>query len=218
MSGPPRLRANALLLWVFFGLIMPLHASADVFARDDIITDPVWQRFSVCYDNGCSSLSQVSLTPEQWEQVCALFFPPAETAAEERGRIRAAIALMERFVGDATGTWRDKGGTFNFGTGGQMDCIDESINTSLYLTMFYKYGMLRHHLVHDRATRGWFIFGWPHTTAVILEQARNALWAVDSWFLDNGEPPFILPLDVWKRGWKPNDCADCVTGAAEKPN
>lgn len=199
----------------FFWVLLPLYARADVFGRDDIITDPSWQRFSVCYDNGCRSLDHVSLTEQQWEQLRALFAPPAETAAEERQRIRAAIALMETFVGAATGTWRDKGGTFNFRMAGQMDCVDESINTSLYLTLFHKYGMLRHHRVHDRATRGWFIFGWPHTTAVIREDAGNALWAVDSWFLDNGNPPFILPLDVWKKGWKPKACADCVAGAAE---
>ena len=201
--------------WLLFGLLLPLHARADVFPRDDIISDPTWQRFSVCYDNGCRSLAYVSLTRQQWEQVRAIFFPLANTAAEERQHIRAGIALMEKFAGAATGTWRDKGGTFNFSSAGQMDCIDESINTTLYLTMFYKYGLLRHHHVADRATRGWFIFGFPHTTAVIHEDARNADWAVDSWFLDNGEPPFILPLDVWKNGWKPATCADCPLDAPE---
>lgn len=107
-----------------------------------------------------------------------------------------------------TGTWRDKGGTFNGGEG-QMDCIDESINTTLYLTMLQKFGLMRLHRVEDRATRGWFLAGWPHTTAVISEIAMNRengtyrLWAVDSWFLDNGEPPFILPLETWKAGWEP---------------
>lgn len=197
------------LFCLLFGLLLPLNARADVFTRDDIITDPTWERFSVCYDNGCHSLAYVSLTPQQQQQVRAIFLPLANTAGEERRRIRAGIALMEKFAGDATGTWGDKGGTSIFGGTGQMDCIDESTNTSLYLTMFYKYGMLRYHHVADRATRGWFIFGWPHTTAVIHEDARNVDWAVDSWFLDNGEPPFILPLDVWKSGWKPADCAHC---------
>lgn len=213
------MRFTFLAPWVCCGLLLlPPHASADVFVRDDIITDPEWQRFSVCHDNGCSSLSYVSLTRQQWDQLRALFFPPAETAAEERERVRAAIALMEKFVGAATGTWRDLGGTFNFGRSGQMDCIDESINTSLYLTLFYKYGMLRHHRVDDRVTRGWFVFGWPHTTAVMREDARNVLWAVDSWFLDNGEPPFILPLEAWKKGWKPGDCFDCPASARDKAN
>ena len=210
------MQTSRLAPWMLFGLLLPLHARAHIFPRDDIITDPTWQRFSVCYDGGCHSLAYVSLTQRQWKQVRAIFFPLAETAVEERRHIRAGIALMEKFAGDATGTWRDKGGTFNFGSTGQMDCTDESINTTLYLTMFYKYGMLRFHHVADRATRGWFIFGWPHTTAVVHEDARNEDWAVDSWFLDNGEPPFILPLDEWKKGWRPTACADCPPGAPEE--
>ena len=195
--------------WLMFALFLPLHAAADVFPREDIITAPTWQRFSVCYDHGCTSLAVVALKEEQWGALRAIFFPPAASAAEERERIGASIALMETFVGEATGTSRDKGGTFNFGPDGQMDCIDESVNTTLYLTLFQSSGLLRHHQVVDRATRGWFLFGWPHTTAVIRETASKSLWAVDSWFLDNGEPPAILPLKRWKSGWVPGQCIDC---------
>jgi hypothetical protein len=186
------------------GVFSPL-ASAEVFERDDVITDPTWQRFSVCYDNGCRSLAHAALTEAQWDQVQAAFHPAAESAAEERERLRDAIALMEKFVGVATGTWRDKGGTFNFTTHGQMDCQDESTNTTLYTTMFIRHGLVRLHAVADRATRGWLLFGFPHTTAVIREIATKALWAVDSWFLDNGEPPYVLPLRVWRAGWSPED-------------
>ncbi len=185
-----------------------ISARADVFVRDDIVVDPVPEHFTVCHGNGCVSLDHVGLTVEQWQEVRQLFHPLASRAEEERARLRDAISLMEKFAGAATGTWRDKGGTFN-GGGGQMDCIDESINTSLYLTLFQKYGLMRLHRVEDRATRGWFFGGWPHTTAVISEVAAGkgkgggSLWAVDSWFLDNGAPPFILPLEAWKAGWEP---------------
>ena len=85
----------------------------------------------------------------------------------------------------------------------EMDCIDESTNTTIYLTLFKRQGLLHHHEIMDRSTRGWFLFGMPHTTAVVNERANDSLWAVDSWFLDNGEPPFIVPLRTWRRGWKP---------------
>ena len=183
--------------------LIPAAVQADIFPRGDIITDPTPELFTVCYDNGCRSLGFVSLNPAQWAELRAFFHPQAKDAAGERERIRSAIALMEKFVGAATGTSNDKGGTFNGGAG-QMDCIDESTNTALYLTLLQKYGLLRHHRVEDRATRGWFLFGWPHTTAVVREIGNDALWAVDSWFLDNGEPPFILPLEIWKEGWRPN--------------
>ncbi len=177
-------------------------ARADVFVRDDIVTDPSPEMMTVCHGNGCQFLGHLSLTPEQWQEVAGLFHPPAGSAGQEREQLRSAIAKMERLAGDATGTRRDKGGTFNGGEG-QMDCIDESINTTLYLTLFRMHGLMRRHRMEDRATRGWFLFGWPHTTAVVSEVEGGRLWAVDSWFLDNGEPPFILPLEDWKSGWRP---------------
>lgn len=191
------------------GCLLAATARADVFVRDDILTDPEPARMTICHGNGCLDLSPVGLTPGQWQQLMDAFHPLPAGAGAERQALRRAIALLERFVGEMTGTWQDKGGTFN-GGGGQMDCIDESINTSLYLTLLQKYGLMRQHRVEDRATRGWFIGGWPHTTAVIAElatgpgNARGRLWAVDSWFLDNGEPPFILPLELWKSGWDPD--------------
>ena len=201
-------------LAMLLGLLLPPASLADVFPREDIITAPTWQRFSVCYDHGCSSLAVVALSEAQWEELRVLLLPLSASAAEERRRIAAGIALMEQYVGDAIGTSRDKGGTFNFGQEGQMDCIDESVNTTLYLTLFVRYGLMTHHQVANRATRGWFLFGWPHTTAVIRETAGKSLWAVDSWFLDNGEPPAILPLKRWKSGWKPGECMDCAQDAS----
>ena len=185
--------------------------AADVFVRDDIITDPDPAHFNVCYDGGCASLATVNLSGEQWQRVRAVFVQPAATPAAEREQIRTAIGLFERIVGPMTGTANDKGGTFpGLGQSGQMDCIDESINTTIYLTMLQKYGLLHWHQVADRATR-WSLFSWPHTTAVIKERAGGREWAVDSWFLDNGEPPFVLPLDTWKDGWIP---PKSETGAA----
>lgn len=191
------------------GMMMWCASSwADVFVRDDIITDPAPSQMSVCHGNGCVNLEFLSLTAEQWQELRGIFHPLARDPGEERENLRRALALMERWVGAVTGTAMDKGGTFNGGEG-QMDCIDESINTTLYLTMFQKYGLMQKHRVEDRATRGWFLGGWPHTTAVISETATlrgkvpGRLWAVDSWFLDNGEPPFILPLETWKSGWEP---------------
>jgi hypothetical protein len=147
----------------------------------------------------------VKLSAEQWQQVRMVFAKPAGTAAEERAQIAAAIALFENIVGPMTGTAGDKGGNWQgLGLYGQMDCIDESTNTTIYLRLLQKYGLIRWHSAADRATR-WSLFTWPHTTAVIMERDGDARWAVDSWFLDNGEPPFILPLDTWRRGWRPSE-------------
>ncbi|MCP3866933.1 MAG: hypothetical protein GY703_02315 [Gammaproteobacteria bacterium] len=84
-----------------------------------------------------------------------------------------------------------------------MDCIDESTNTTNYLAMMQKDRLLKWHRLEDRSTRGFFIFGMPHTTAVINDRSTGLMWAVDSWFHDNGVPPEILPLDQWRGGWEP---------------
>lgn len=173
--------------------------------REDIVTDPDPARFTICYDHGCASLAWVRLDAEQWQRVRALFPAPAETPQEERERIRRAVALLETMVGAMTGTAADRGGNWDgLGLGRQMDCIDESTNTTIYLRMLQKYGLLHWHHAADRVTR-WSLFKWPHTTAVIEERPSLRRWAVDSWFLDNGAPPFVLPLETWKAGWKPGD-------------
>jgi hypothetical protein len=41
---------------------------------------------------------------------------------------------------------------------------------------------------------------------VIAEKMKGeaARFAVDSWFVDNGQPAVILPLDEWKKGAGPD--------------
>lgn len=137
--------------------------------------------------------------------VRAVFRRGQRNATQERERIREAIALLEYLVGPLAGTAQDKGGDLpGLGLPREMDCIDEATNTTLYLVMLKNQGLLKFHEVEDRSSRGFLAGGWPHATAVIRETADGNLFAVDSWFLDNGMMPFIVPLEVWKSGWKPD--------------
>ena len=154
--------------------------------------------FTVCYGFECGRHQQVSLTPSQWQDIRAIFTPPAADAEQERALIRRAIAQMETLVGTLTGTWRDKGGnTAGSGQPKQMDCIDESTNTTTYLSLFQQDGLLNWHEATERSSRARWILD-IHWTGVIRETASGQLYAVDSWFLDNGEPPYIQRLDDWK--------------------
>ena len=178
-------------------------AYADTFISDDIITNPTPSRFNICDGGTCENITDVSLNEEQWGRVKNLF-SGNRTAEDERQSIQFAIAKMELIVGRLTGTYNDKGKNesddqFNH----YMDCIDESTNTSLYMTMMQKSGLIKLHTVEDRGNRGFFFNGWPHTTAVIKETRTEKLYAVDSWFLDNGQQPLIIPLDTWLDGWRP---------------
>lgn len=184
-------------------LFFSLPVNAITFVSEDIISDPSPSHFSLCHDTSCVSITQLSLTVSQWNRVKNLFRPAAETPAGERENIRQAIALMEKITGAMAGTSNDLGENAGGAAEGQMDCIDESTNTTTYISMFARDRLLIFHTVSDPETRGYFFSGWPHTTAVIKDITDNHLYAVDSWFLDNGKPPFIIPIETWLNGWRP---------------
>jgi len=160
----------------------------------------------VCFHHGCESVERVSLTDEHWSRLVRHFTPAAQSAADEREQIRQAIAEMEQITGELAGTSGDIAGDLaSFGTlEPQMDCIDESSNTTTYLTLFEQSQLLRWHTVEPRATRGYlFVGGWPHYTALVRDRQAGDQWVIDSWFRDNGELPDVVSLDIWKDGWKP---------------
>ena len=155
--------------------------------------------FFSCTDYHCDQGKTVTLSEEQWRRVVALF-PHTEIPAEEREQIRRAVALLERQVGALTGTWRDLAkNVAGAGLPGQLDCISESKNTTTYLQLLSRAGLLRWHEVENRRSRQPWILN-VHWSAVIRDISTAERYAVDSWFLDNGQPPYIQPLDHWLSG------------------
>ena len=155
--------------------------------------------FFSCTDYHCDEGEQVTLSEAQWRQVVSLF-PTTEAPADEREQIRRAIALLEKEVGKTTGTWRDLAkNVAGAGQPGQLDCISESKNTTTYLQLLSKQGLIQWHEVEDRRLRHPWILDL-HWTAVIRDRNTGKRYAVDSWFLDNGQQPFIQPLDEWLSG------------------
>lgn len=201
MAAPASIRG--LFLLMALAAFSPPGA-ADVFNREDVILDPRYERFSICYNGSCQELAVTGVNLLQWQQVKAVFSPPAPDPDAERRQIARAVALMEQFVGALTDTAHDLSRN-DAGVAGEnwMDCIDESTNTTSYLKLFAANRLLRWHTVEDRQTRGWFLFGYPHTSAVVRDTQSGQLYAVDSWFYGNGEPPAILPVEVWRSGWNP---------------
>lgn len=181
-----------------------MSASSAVHAGDTL-TPLHATSFDVCHSQGCAEHAVIRLTADESQSITQVFAEPAATAEQERAAIARAIRRFEQLVGPRTGTDRDLGGTFPGAfRASQMDCIDESTNTTTYLQLLDKAGMLHWHDILKPSTRlpiprGW----WPHTSAVIRERATGTKYVVDSWFDANGKPPHIVELSVWKRGWKP---------------
>jgi len=191
---------------------LPAPAFQDVLGhgpdKKDQIEDPVPGRFSVCFQHTCAQVEHLALSEAQWDEVRARFQPRPASAEEERERMAQAIAYLEVEIGKQIDTLDDRGGNLEgfVAEGNQLDCIDESTNSTTYLKMMQGDGLLAFHVVEPRATRArsnLFIIGWPHSTAVVKEITSGEKWAVDSWFLDNGEPPSIVPLSLWRTGWEP---------------
>lgn len=155
--------------------------------------------FFSCTDYHCDAGRMVTLSSAQWQPVRELF-SAAASPAEEREQIRRAIALLEDIVGTITGTWRDLGGNVaGSGQPGQLDCIAESRNTTTYLQLLADDGLLKWHEVAARRARQPWFFN-VHWSAVIVDRSTGEPFAVDSWFLDNGQAPSVQPLEDWLSG------------------
>lgn len=182
----------------------PEHA--DQFRARYGLEAPKSHAFSLCFGHGCKHSAAVRLSDAQWAKVRAIFTDVATDARAERSRIAHAVALLESMAGEQAGTLTDKAGTgFPLEDRYQLDCVDESLNTTAYLAMMKQDGLLRFHDLRGPATRGFFFRGWPHTTAAIAERESGHAYAVDSWFFDNGRAPAILPLSLWQNGWQPQE-------------
>jgi hypothetical protein len=194
-------------LWFYSLLLLPMLAHADAPTMTRILQEkPRIEQFLFCNGGTCADVKTVSLTEDEWQQVADLFEEPPQNAEEERKIIAHAIGLMESMVGPKTGTDTDRAGTFgNSAYPGQLDCNDEATNSTTYMRLMAQHDLLRFHRIEDIKTRGRFLIFGRHSTAVIRDLEDQKMYAVDSWFYDNGQPAVALPLDVWLSGWKPED-------------
>ncbi len=151
-----------------------------------------------CYDFGCKTTVEIYFNTVQWEKIRALFNPSVVDAKSEKQAIRRAVAAMESISGELSGTYRDKAGNYpGYDIIRQMDCIDESTNTFQYLVALEDLNLLKWHRVGLKQRR--IVWLATHWTAVIVETGNSRRFAIDSWYRDNGELPYIQPLEDWKR-------------------
>jgi hypothetical protein len=87
-----------------------------------------------------------------------------------------------------------------------MDCIDHSTSTTRLLRLLEARGSLSWHRVLEPEVRNWAFVFPAHWSAVIEEKTDVAAprFVVDSWFVDNGQPALLLPLEDWKKGAGPD--------------
>lgn len=163
--------------------------------------------FEHCRGYGCAIRDRVSLDKQEWKTV-SRYFHGVHSAAAERTAISRSIAAFEKIVGSKTGTEGDIAGTFAETGPFQLDCVDESTNTTIYLAMLQDKNLLKYHTLSAPITRtpatgmknGKL---WLHRGAVIFDTKSKTPYVVDSWFRDNGNPADIIAAGPWLDGWAP---------------
>lgn len=178
---------STILALIFIGFSLPSSTFAE----------PI--NLTVCYNFGCKSQGIVQPTPRDIELLEQLF-ERVSSPAEERARIRLAIANLEQIAARYLPTGNDIGGNYaqDMIEEGKQDCIDESTNSTTYLNFLQQQGWLHWHTVEERVHRATYIFD-DHWAAQIRERDTGQIYVVDSWYHDNGQPPIIQILEDWKR-------------------
>ena len=155
-----------------------------------------------CAGYGCRNRKQFTFSTNDLMELAiimsdALVEPGAKS---ERAALANAVAWMERRVGRALGTDRDRAsiGFLSAGQKGQQDCVDEARNTAAYISVLHANGLIGFHKRPIIVNRGNILSGaFPHYGVVIKERHTKRLWAVDSGVGRNGAKPRIETARRW---------------------
>lgn len=167
-------------------------------------TPPDGNTVTVCHAYTCRQQTRVNFPPSAMAEVKKLMedTKKADTPFEERRAVAYAVAWFETYVGKKIGTSADRAGMEYEGPGDptQQDCVDEATNTTSYMMVLEQNGLLKYHKVgapfsKENLLRG--VAGWPHWTAVLIEQDNGQHWAGDSWIYPNGENPAVVETEKW---------------------
>ncbi len=190
-------------------LIFLLLVNAGPVAADETVL--------VCYGYGCLVQENIHYSESRLQEIgrrmnaaaIETTAGPRVDAENERKTLSAVIGQLYAWAGEQSDVKNDRGGNYADGSmPGKMDCIDHSTSTTRLLKLLEGRGDLRWHRVVEPEVRHWAYVFPAHYSAVIEEKldgaGEPARFAVDSWFVDNGEPAVILPLDDWKKGAGPD--------------
>jgi len=186
--------------------VVPHYDSLDTYFVAKGVSAPTKDALPHCFGYGCRYQTSVTLSDNEWKNIVKPLKRKAKTPIIERQKIAQTLARFERVVGAKTGSNQDVAGTFQKTGDFQLDCADESVDMSLYLKLLDDNHLLKYHHVDIPKIRGFGDGGyWLHQTAVIEETQTGEKFAVDAWWKDNGQEPYIIPLEDWFNGWRAED-------------
>ena len=153
----------------------------------------------VCHGYNCGFRTKLILGPRDGARFQSIMRAGARSPAAERAALKKAVQYFEERSYQVIGVRdRPEAAVIGAHNKGQMDCIDESTNTTAVLHYLAKRGLLKFHTVGRKVSRGFFLDGrYPHWTAIIVDKAGRR-WVVDSWYAAGGGAPDIFPYEQWK--------------------
>lgn len=163
---------------------------------------PSGDRIVACHGYGCSRRTALVVDPSLISRAGGLLRRGQGSPAGERAALQEVVKSYTAYLSRQVGGKPDLPGSppQMSGVHGQMDCVDETANTTSLLLVLEEQGLLVHHQVERPQTRGFFFDGrYPHTTAIIVEKRTGSEWAVDPWRKAPGQRPDILPLAQWRQ-------------------
>ena len=99
------------------------------------VANPTPAAFHVCGSHNCRKRVAVSLSPAEWSSVRTPLRSRPRNAGAERRALAETLRRLEVMVGRKTGYDSDRAGsTLQMGVKAQ-DCVDEMVNTAVYLKM-----------------------------------------------------------------------------------
>ena len=158
------------------------------------------EEIPICMNFSCKDQQLVSLSVEEWNSIADWLKQGGDDADTERLNIVNSIGWFEVVIGRHTPTHRDVGGDLGDPDAhfpGQLDCIDESMNTTTYLKLLESNGLLQHHRVVERAYRRAILD--QHWAGQIETLDGGERWVIDSWFQHNGYLPYLQSAEEWQQ-------------------
>lgn len=161
------------------------------------------ESIAVCFNYGCASEAEAVFSTARLNLIDE-FMASTRSADQERYLLGYVIGQLYGWAGEQTPIAADRAGNrSDDGINGGMDCIDHAATTTRFLQLLERRGTLRFHRVIQPARRGWI---FQHYSAQIEEidppmmeaEVDSDHFAIDSWYVDNGQPVFVAPLESWK--------------------
>ena len=190
---PPLVVLLGLALAILGGCVLrqagPPEAHFEKFSTKPPIADSV----TICHAYTCQQQTPYTFSRADIAEISAIMTKVKrnDSPFEERRAVAYAIAKMETDVGKKLGIKDIAGMQFTAsGDPSQMDCVDEATNTTSYLLVLERNGLIKRHTVERPFGKAAFN-KWPHWAALIREKESGEEFTIDASASANGENPTV---------------------------